>query len=191
MGVLRKYDFSTYNRLVVNLRAMEGVPAPPVYYGFDRWYTQAKEYHDYRDLLIKLSLTIEKEFSMARGRKNNKEKSPDGWDKATWRGFSHIQVTEDDLGDIERWAEGVDVPDLLFELLLQGYKVTYSPLNEGRTVQCAITGVYERTGENAGLMLSAYAGTPQAALVVVLYKHYVAAEREWPDEKQGRFNGIG
>lgn len=104
---------------------------------------------------------------------------------ADFKGYVRISLTAERKEACKEWeATWEEVITLFSELVLDDYRVSFSPANDGNAVQCSIT-CRDDASLNAGWCLTSRAPEWQDALRVSMWKHFVLCDRDWSEYLEG------
>lgn len=109
-----------------------------------------------------------------------KEKGIKGsFQRADWKGFANIDLTEKDKDAVRGGIlDGETVLGIFADILGTGHKVTISYDPDRDTTSLAITGAYTHC-PNAGLTFTSFARDISSVMTVAAYKHEVIAKGDW------------
>ncbi len=101
--------------------------------------------------------------------------------------FVPVRLDADQKETFKSWevAEGIDVGEMLTNLILDGYKISVSYADKSGSFVASVTC---RTDDppNRGLCITSHHETPYKALMVALFKHFVVlAETPWKEYATG------
>lgn len=81
--------------------------------------------------------------------------------------------------------EGIDIGEMLTELILNGYKVSISYADKSQSFVASVTCRVDEA-PNKGLCVTSHHETPYRALMVALYKHFVVLDKTpWKEYAEG------
>lgn len=124
------------------------------------------------DFLIDYNI-LQEDYDMARGKSNRSKKNDD------WKGFISGQMTVEEKASFREYKmSDAEVAKGIFNLNDDGYKLSCGYDKNNDSVFASIT---NRGGhaDYVGFSLSAHAKSPEIALRLLLFKHYVIAEGDW------------
>lgn len=126
---------------------------------------------------------------IARGIRMTKKKKKGKEDKtAEFIGFVNIQLNTERKKAFAKWGKSwEDVITLFSELVLDDYRVSFAPANDGNAVQVSLT-CRDKQDPNAGYCMTSRAPTWQDALTVAMWKHYDLCQRDWTEYVESSFD---
>lgn len=121
------------------------------------------------------------EVIVARGKSNAKATPANA--RAAWTTFVEIPLGNVSWEDIHKAYGAADAAfDAVQELLLDGYRMSFSFNEQSDAVICSVTCKAEGS-PNSGKTFSAFAATWTDALITALYKHFVIAGEVWTGDQ--------
>lgn len=106
--------------------------------------------------------------------------------KAEWHGYHRINLTREQTEVFERDYLNEPVSfDEIGILVNEGYKISFSWDDYNSGVSASMYAQNAKM-EWAGYTLSAWAGDPDTAIKLLLFKHYVVAQKQWEIVKPER-----
>lgn len=115
---------------------------------------------------------------------NPVKKAPPGGATArpvfVFKGFVRCELVKEQKAMFEAWSASLSADDLLGQLsalLDDGFKLSWGEGKQGMTASLSNV---DGPAESRGYLLSAMAGRAEKALRVLLYKHLVVLEGQWP-----------
>lgn len=128
------------------------------------------------------------EGTMARGKAGKPEVAKS--ERQQWTAFVAVALPEElEFADIEAWAgDATEVWPRLNELLVDGYRASWSYNDQADQFTCSLTGRTEENPNN-GLTLTAQGFDWYSALLVALYKHIVLCDQSWSAFKAEKRTG--
>lgn len=101
----------------------------------------------------------------------------------SFKGYANLSLTAERKRLLDEWDQDFEgVLDMLSELVLADYRVGFSVMNNGATVQCAVT-CRAKGHPDAGYCMTSRAPTWHDALRVAVWKHFIVAESQWDSYK--------
>lgn len=103
----------------------------------------------------------------------------------SFKGYANCSLTAERKRLYEEWdCDFEKVLDMLSDVVLADYRVGLSVMNNGATVQVALT-CRAKGHADAGYCMTSRAPTWHDALRVAMWKHFIVAEENWEPFKGG------